>query len=321
VKGLGSFIGERDRVSILSVQDPGEETKSGYNQSKAISVWAGCNRNIVDVRQYMEFVRVAKPDLVVALCDGDTPPGAPHKRITKAAKKSLDFLDTFLELKTESPELAVLGAVQGGRDTQLRKLSAVETSKRNVDGFLLDGFHSNGPAAETLEWDAIKESFLETIFHLPVDKPRFYFGPAPPDLILELVSAGVDVFDTSYPNLVTDRDAFLMFNNKFSKDGSGDEDNSTAVANDECRAKFEQTFDSDEMRLAMRPLVEGCTCYTCRNFTVAYLHHLVHVKEMLGKVLLSLHNLHHYFTFFNALRQAIREDQVQAFKRQVLKSS
>lgn len=314
-KGLSSFMGEKDRVSVLSVQDPGEETKSGYNLNKGISVWSGCNRNIVELKSYMEFVGVAKPDLVVSFCDGDTPPSASQKRINKSAKKTLDFLDTFLQLKTENGELSVIGAIEGGRDTEIRKFSAVETSKRNVDGFLLDGFHNNGIPAETLKWNEIKEPFLEAIFHLPTDKPRFYFGPAPPDLVLDLVTAGIDVFDTSYPSLVTERDAFLVFNNKFIKDGNQEMGDSNVPL------KFEQNFESEDLRLAMRPLVEGCSCYTCRNFTLAYLHHLVHVKEMLGKVLLSLHNLHHYFTFFKSVRQAVLADQTHLFKKQVLKVS
>ena len=83
LSGLGSFMGEKDRVSVLSIQDPGEETPSGYNTNKGISVWTGSNRNIVDVKSYMKFVEVAKPDLVVALCDGDTPPASAQKRINK----------------------------------------------------------------------------------------------------------------------------------------------------------------------------------------------------------------------------------------------
>eukprot|EP00088_Acartia_fossae_P039710 TRINITY_DN4132_c0_g1_i4.p1 TRINITY_DN4132_c0_g1~~TRINITY_DN4132_c0_g1_i4.p1 ORF type:complete len:401 (-),score=78.58 TRINITY_DN4132_c0_g1_i4:93-1295(-) len=311
-KGLGSFLGEKDRMSMLTVQDPGEETKSGYNQNKAISVWSGCNRNIVDVDGYKQFVRVAQPDIVVPLCDGDTPPDSTSKRINKAAKRTIDFLDSFLELKDENPKMNVVAAVEGGLDPVVRKLSAIETSKRNVDAFLLDGFHSNGTAAESLRWEAIKEPFLETIFHLPAEKPRFFLGPAGPRLLLELVSAGVDVFDTSYPNLVTERNAFLVFNNKFTKDWDPLE------GADNHDLMFEKNFENDEMKMEMRSLVEGCSCYTCRNFTVAYLYHLVHVKEMLAKVLLSLHNLHHYLTFFKSIREAILADQIHLLHRQIL---
>ena len=192
-------------------------------------------------------------------------------------------------------------------------------SKRNVDGFLLDGFHCNGPSAANIQWEEIKEPFLETIFHLPGDKPRFYFGPAPPDLVIELVAAGVDIFDTSYPSLVTEREAYLVFTNKFVKDANIDD--VIEININDVRAKYEENFDNDDLRLAQRPLVEGCSCYTCRNFTIAYLHHLVKVREMLGKVLLSLHNLHHYYTFFQAIRQAVLMDQLHLFKKQFFKAS
>ena len=188
-----------------------------------------------------------------------------------------------------------------------------------MDGFLLDGFHCNGPSAANIQWEEIKEPFLETIFHLPGDKPRFYFGPAPPDLVIELVAAGVDIFDTSYPSLVTEREAYLVFNNKFVKDANIDD--VIEININDVRAKYEENFDNDDLRLAQRPLVEGCSCYTCRNFTIAYLHHLVKVREMLGKVLLSLHNLHHYYTFFQAIRQAVLMDQLHLFKKQFFKAS
>lgn len=67
-------------------------------------------------------------------------------------------------------------------------------------------------------------------------------------------------------------------------------------------------------------MVPSCSCYTCRNFTKAYIHHLVMVKEMLGRVLLQLHNLHHYRTFFTSIQVAIKQDQVEEFKKAVLGS-
>jgi len=309
-KGLSSFMGMKDSLSVLTVQDPGEQTKSGYNEKNTISVWCGSNREIISVRCYMEFVEAAKPDIAVALCDGDTQQNSSQKRINKAAKKTLDFLDTFTELKERGCDVSVIAAVQGGFDTQIRKKSAIETSKRNVDGFLLDGFHNNGQSAESLTWDQMKESALETLFHLPKEKPRFYFGPVAPDLLVELVGAGVDVFDTSYPNLVTERDSYLVFNNKFVKNFVPEER--------ETKIMFEKKVDCPENVNAMKPLVKGCTCYTCRNFTLAYVHHLVNVKEMLGRILLSLHNLHHYEILLQSVRQAIQADQLHLIQKQIL---
>ena len=225
-------------------------------------------------------------------------------------KKSIEFLDTCLELKGEYPELKdsfILAAVEGGTDLGARKFSATQTKSRPVHGFLLDGFHNNGDKAEAVSWDKIKESFVETINILPGEKPRFYFGPAPPDLVFHLLSTGIDVFDSSYPNLVTEREHALVFPNLFKKDFIPEKRVGVSI-------KFEISLQGEEMRLDMTPLVPDCSCHTCRNFTRAYLNHLILVKEMLAKVLLQIHNLHHFQTFFQSLRSAVVADQVENFK-------
>ncbi len=89
-----------------------------------------------------------------------------------------------------------------------------ECSKRPVHGFLLDGFHMNGPASELLNWDEIQPVLVDCVRLLPVDKPRFFFGAARPELVFQLLGAGVDVFDCSYPCLVTEREAALVFPNR-----------------------------------------------------------------------------------------------------------
>jgi len=320
-KGLASFIGLGDSMNVLTIQDPGTETRSGYHGNKNVSVWVNCNREIVDPKKYAEFIRAAKPDLIVQLCDGDTPPDATRKRIAKATKKSLEFLDALLEWKQEEAAFAdcpVIAAVQGGMETSARQFSATQAAQRPAAGFLIDGFHNNGAPAEALSWDEVGPLFTDTVRLLPKEKPRFYFGPANPGLVFDLLLAGVDVFDTSYPNLATDRDCALIFNNSFDMKkhtavmAAKGEDKSLA------KAKFEADLRSDSFKLVMEPLVAGCSCYTCRNFTAAYVHHLVATGEMLARVLLTLHNLHHYQTFFQSLRQAVASEAVDVFRRSVL---
>ena len=75
---------------------------------------------------------------------------------------------------------------------------------------MLDGFH-HGPDCEKLNFAMIREALEESVELLPSNKPRFFLGPAPPHLVFDLVEAGIDVFDCSYPNLVTERDSMLVF--------------------------------------------------------------------------------------------------------------
>jgi len=319
--GLSSFLGLSDHPVILTVQDPGEFTKPGYHNNKNISVWSNNNRELITPTNFMEAVNHIHPNCFVALCDGDTEPGCSNKRISKSVSKTIDFLDTCLEFKRNTPSLdkiGVIGAIEGGLDMKARVKCAKEIIAREVDGFLLDGFHCNGPESEHLEFASIKEVFIETVSLLPTTKPRFYFGAAPPELVFNLVKEGIDVFDSSYPSLVTEKDSALVFPNVWL---NGRNEKSTTELTDSSSPPPSDSLVSlacSSNRLAFSPIVPNCTCYTCRNFTRAYVHHLVMVKEMLGKVLLQLHNLHHYQTFFTSLQSAVKHDQVSDFKQQVL---
>jgi len=315
-KGMKSFLGMGETVMLLTVQDPAATTRSGYNTNKQISVFHNTNRELIDSQRYMSFVSAARPDIWVPLCDADTPKDASKKRISRAVKKSLEFLDSCLEQRDADVYLknstAVIASVQGGLDVTARKYSATETARRPVAGFLLDGFHINGETAESLCWPEVKEAFQETIQCLPKEKPRFYPGAASPDLVFNLFAAGIDVFDSSYPNLVTERECALIFPTEFTPNVAYDKVCTGSKPN------FELSMRETDLRLDMNPLVDGCECYTCRNFTRAYLHHLLEVKEMLGKVLLSLHNIHHYSTFFSSLREAAKLDQIESFKNRIM---
>lgn len=324
--GLASFLGMSDHPVVLTIQDPGELTKSGYHNNKNISVWSNNNnRELVSPTTFMEAVEHIKPDLFIALCDGDTEPGCSNKRVSKSVAKSIDFLDTCIQLKSSTPSLSktgIIGAVEGGLDMKARTKSTKEVVAREVDGFLLDGFHCNGPDSEHLDFSSINEVLTETISLLPPGKPRFYFGAAPPALVFQLAKSGVDMFDSTYPSMVTEKESALVFHNLWKGDGSQrlipSELTESSPPPD---GDLVQSLACSSNRLEFSPLVPSCTCYTCRNFTKAYIHHLVMVKEMLGKVLLQLHNLHHYRTFFTSLQAAIKQDQVAEFKEIVLGSA
>lgn len=318
--GLASFIGMPDHPIVLTVQDPGETTKSGYHNNNSISVWSNNNRELILPSTYMEAVEHIQPSVFLALCDGDTEPGCSNKRISKSVSKSLDFLDTCLGAKNSTT--GVVGALEGGLDVKARLKSTKEVVAKGVDGFLLDGFHCNGPDSEKLNFLSVKSVLAEVMPLLPSDKPRFYFGASTPVLVFQMVMEGLDVFDTSYPFLVTERDSALVFPNVWDNDtvtSPHPPEGSNTTPPPEGTLEINLACPSN--RLSFNPLVAGCNCYTCRNFTRAYIHHLISVKEMLGRVLLQLHNLHHYITFFSSLQVAIRQDQVEEFRTFVLGSN
>ena len=310
------FLGLQPRSVVVTVQDPGEETRSGYHNNNSVSVWWRDNRELVTPEKYIRTLELVKPQGMVALCDGDTPPGCSNKRISKSVSKTIDFLDKCQELTDSSTELAscsLIAAVEGGLDIKARTKSVKELRARDVEGYLLDGFHLNGASSANLQFESIQSVLRETVSLLPAEKTKLFFGVTNPALLFKLVREGVDVFDTSYPFMVTEKDSALVFPNTLHKS-----------ENPELR--FEEGSLGQEMNLtdschrsSFIPLVSSCSCYTCRNFSRAYIHHLVSVKEMLGKVLLQIHNLHHYLLLFQSIQQAIRDDNLDMLEKTVLK--
>ena len=314
---FAEFLGLQPRSVVVTVQDPGEETRSGYHNNNSVSVWWRDNRELVTAEQYIRSTELVRPQAMVALCDGDTPPGCSNKRISKSVSKSVQFLDSCQEMMEFSSSLgcsSLIAAVEGGLDMKARAKSAKELRARNVEGYLLDGFHTNGASSANIKFEDIQTVLRETVSLLPPEKIKFYFGVTTPALLFKLVREGIDVFDTSYPLMVTERDAALVFPNTLTKPVSPPE----SLIQEESEAEEIQLGDSCH-RTSFSPLVSSCSCYTCRTFTRAYIHHLVSVREMLGKVLLQIHNLHHYLLLFQSLQEAIREDKVDVLEKAVIK--
>jgi queuine tRNA-ribosyltransferase subunit QTRTD1 len=80
-------------------------------------------------------------------------------------------------------------------------------------------------------------------------------------------------------------------------------------------ASTEILMSDPSLKMDMSPLVADCECYTCRKHTRAYIHHLLAVREMLGKVLLMIHNLHHYTVFFQSIQEAIKQDRLEDLRK------
>jgi len=320
--GVGKFLGLGESSVWVSVQDPGERTPSGYHTNNAVSVWTGGggkNKEVIDAKKYMQGIQALRPDVFVSLCDGDTPADCSNKRLSKSVSKTVDFLDKCLDYKSEMRDLAdtgIIGVIEGGRDGKSREWSAKQTAARPVDGFLLDGLHLNGEDAEKMAFEEIGPIVKDVLELLPEEKVRIMHGAFDPELVLDLVTAGVDVFDSSYLYLATERDSALVFDNKTNPGGKSDGDGS----NGHLSCGHELLMTAPIHRSDMGPLLDGCDCYSCRKHTRAYIHHLLTVREMLGKVLLMIHNLHHYKVFFDTIREAIKRDSLQEVKDMIVQS-
>ncbi|HZJ85630.1 MAG TPA: tRNA guanosine(34) transglycosylase Tgt [Erysipelotrichaceae bacterium] len=178
---------------------------------------------------------------------------------------------------------ALFGIVQGGEFEDLREYSAKKTVEMDFLGYSIGGT-SVGESKEVMY-----KMVDYAIKHLPEDKPRYLMGVGSADAILESVLRGVDMFDCVLPTRIA-RHGTLM-----TSEGRVNIKNK----------KYEYDFN---------PIDSECDCYACKNYTRAYVRHLVRVNEGLGLRLASLHNLRFLIKLMEDVRLAIREDRFLDFK-------
>ncbi|XP_043929091.1 queuine tRNA-ribosyltransferase accessory subunit 2 [Protopterus annectens] len=335
-EGIGKFIGMPHSVLYCSLQDPAIPSPPGYNTNKTVSVWGTGGRIELTTSKFMAMQQAFRPDWYQCMADGDSiSEGASKKRVKKSVDRSLTFLDECLRIQQVSPALKtteVVGVIEGGDILEERKRSARETSKRPVGGFLLD----------CLQEDCMDRELRLTLIssvtaELPEEKPRLIQGVGRPDEVLECVERGVDIFESSFPYLVTERGCALSFcytllpdpeTAVLTKNGIENSEKSDEMPEncmkDRCDSKitpFEMDVKDERYQDDFRPLVQGCTCYCCSHHTRAYVHHLLMTKELLAGVLLMIHNFQHYFSFFHSVRSAVKEERLDSLKELLRKQT
>lgn len=189
--------------------------------------------------------------------------------------------------RTINKNQMLFGINQGGTYDDLRIEHMKQISELDLDGYAIGGLAVGESAEEMYRIIDSVEPFM------PKNKPRYLMGVGTPQNILEAVDRGVDFFDcvitsrnARHANLFTDRGVLNLNNKKFERDD--------------------------------RPLQEGCSCPTCRNYSRSYIRHLIKAKEMLGMRLCVLHNLHFYNSLMEKIRNAIEENRYAAFKAEML---
>ena len=184
------------------------------------------------------------------------------------------------------PDQALFGIVQGGFWADLRKRSAEEIQEIGFDGYAIGGLsvgEGHDVMCQVLDW---------TTPHMPQNHPRYLMGVGKPIDLVEGVARGIDMFDC----VIQTRHARSgMFYTR----------------------KGRMRITDARFRKDMYPPDTSCSCYTCRNFTRAYIHHLFRVGEVLGATLATLHNIHFFAAFMDEMRQSIIEGRFEAFRKEV----
>ncbi|XP_042532647.1 queuine tRNA-ribosyltransferase accessory subunit 2 isoform X1 [Dipodomys spectabilis] len=336
-KGVGNFIGMPESLLYCSLHDPVSPCPSGYVTNKSVSVWGVGGRVEMTASKFMEIQQALQPDWFQCLSDGEASceKSASIKRARKAVDRSLLFLDNCLRLQEESEVLqksVIIGVIEGGDVMEERLRSARETAKRPVGGFLLDGFQGNLRTLET------RLHMLSSVTaELPEDKPRLICGVSQPDEVLECIERGVDLFESFFPYQVTERGCALTFSFDYQlnpeetilqQNGIQEEIKcmdqvkkaKTTGCNQEMTS-FEINLKEKKYQEDFNSVVRGCSCYCCKNYTRAYIHHLLVTNELLAGVLLMMHNFEHYFAFFCSIREALTSGNLAQLKELIYRQA
>ncbi len=213
------------------------------------------------------------------------------KQLSYDSRSVLNMADGALDAKVEessflnSPQ-ALFGIVQGGRDENLRKKSAKFMSSLDFDGFGIGGSFAKEDMSMAVKW--VNEI-------LPQEKPRHLLGIGEPEDIFMGIENGVDLFDCVAPTRNARNGSLYTKLGKIN------------ITN----TKYRENFSKIE---------EDCECYTCKNYTCAYVAHLFHCKEMLAATLATIHNLYFIINLVKKIRQSILDDDFFEFKEEFLKN-
>lgn len=221
-------------------------------------------------------------DIIMAF-DECVPYPADFKYTRESMELTLRWAQRCKDTMT-NPNQGLFGIVQGGMYKDLR----IECANRLVDmdfpGYAVGGLSVGEPK------ELMYEMLDITLEHLPQNKARYLMGVGTPDCLVEGVMRGIDMFDCVYPTRVARNGTAMTWNGRL------------VIKN----AQYEHDFHQID---------EHCNCYTCRNYSRAYIRHLVRVNEIFGLRLLTIHNLHFLIDFMRQMRQSIMEDRFPEFYR------
>jgi len=272
----GPILTDSGGFQVFSLGKTSKITEEGVRFSSPVNG----EKIMLTPERSMEVQRSLNSDIVM-IFDECTPYPASHKESKDSMELSLRWAQRSKDAHGDSPN-ALFGIVQGGMYEDLREVSVAGLKAVEFDGYAIGGLSVGEP----------KEDMIRILDHtaplIPKNKPRYLMGVGKPEDLVEGVRRGIDMFDCVMPTRNA-RNGHLFVNTGVIK------------------------IRNSAHKTDVSPLDDTCDCYTCKNYSRAYLHHLDKCKEILGSQLNTLHNLHFYQKVMQGLRAAIEQGKLDAF--------
>lgn len=242
------------------------------------------SKHMLSPEKSMEIQNALGSDIMMAF-DECAPYPADRNYVKNSLERTTRWLKRCKEYHKNTEQQSLFGIMQGGMYKDLRKQSAEEIVELDLPGYAIGGLSVGEPK------EIMYEVTDDCVDYLPADKPRYLMGVGSPDCLFEGVERGIDMFDCVLPTRIARHGMAMTSQGRVN------------IKN----AKYERDFT---------PLDPNCDCYTCRNYSKAYLRHLFKSDEILSSMLMTTHNLHFLVNTMAGIRKAIEEDRFLEYKKE-----
>ena len=246
------------------------------------------SKHMLSPEKSMEIQNALGSDIIMAF-DECAPYPADRQYVKDSLERTTRWLKRCKEYHKDTDRQSLFGIMQGGMYPDLRKLSAEQVVELDLPGYAIGGLSVGEPKP------IMYEIMDECVDYLPKNKPRYLMGVGSPDCLFEGVERGIDMFDCVLPTRIARHGMAMTSQGRVN------------IKN----AAYEKDFT---------PLDPNCDCYTCRNYSKAYLRHLFKADEILSSMLMTNHNLHFLVNTMKNIRKSIEEDRFLEYKKEFYES-
>jgi len=265
---------------VFSLAKPKDITEEGVHFKSHIDG----SKHFLTPEKSMAIQHDLGSDIIMAF-DECTPFPADYHYAKRSLERTTRWLERCIASHDTQKTQALFGIIQGSTYGDLRRQSAREITAFDLPGYAIGGLSVGEPG------NLMYEMLEETVPLMPWDKPRYLMGVGTPDYLIEGAIRGIDMFDCVIPTRIGRNGTVLTRKGRL------------IVRDAKCARDF-------------TPIEDECDCYVCKNYTRAYIRHLLKADEMFGLRLCSWHNLHFLLKLMEDVREAIRNDRLLDFRNE-----